>query len=194
MDELLDKLREFLEIQIKTYQKTNFIEIKFGKCVGDGIFKTMYQDNNEIAFTNLIKPFRNYKLSYSQGKYYCIHNLVLKTFNNKYNQIQKIDNLESEILQTSKYDLQINNVNKENIEEFPIRKEYYLEEVYEEVNIHITQDSNEQLLIFQKNGDHHLLKLELKLELNLPYTYLDDLMMDIRKALQILESSNFLIT
>ena len=46
----------------------------FGKTVN--IFEPIYKDNNEIDFTNLIKPFRNYKLSYSQGKEYQFINLL----------------------------------------------------------------------------------------------------------------------
>ena len=78
MEKLLIQTRKiFLQLQIDTYSKTNHIEIKFGE-VSEGIFKTIYQDNDEIDFINLIKPFRNYKLSYSQGKEYQLNNLVLK--------------------------------------------------------------------------------------------------------------------
>ena len=66
----MEKLKQFLQTQIETYSKTNYIEITFGTEIGENIFKTVYHDNNEIEFINLIKPFRNYKLSYSQGKEY----------------------------------------------------------------------------------------------------------------------------
>ena len=191
MEKLLIQIRKFIESQIKTYQKTNLIEIKFGKSIDEGIFKTIYQDNDEIAFIKLIKPFRNYKLSYSQGKIYFYNNHILKTFNNKYNVIQQIDVLESEVIKSKSYDIQINNINQKAIEEFPLQKKYHKEEEYEEVNIHITQDSNDQLLVFKKNGEYHQLMLELKIDLNLPYTYLDDLMNDIKKALLILENEGF---
>ena len=191
MEKLLTQIRKFIESQIKTYQKTNLIEIKFGKSIDEGIFKTIYQDNDEIAFIKLIKPFRNYKLSYSQGKIYYHNNHVLKTYNNKYNIIQQLDVLETNVIKSTHYDIQINNINQKSVEEFLLQKKYHQEEEYEEVNIHITQDSNDQLLIFQKNGEYHQLKLELKIELNLPYTYLDDLMSDIKKALLILENEGF---
>ena len=130
-------------------------------------------------------------MSYSQGKIYYHNNHVLKTYNNKYNVIQQLDVLETNVIKSTHYDIQINNINQKPIEEFLLQKKYHQEEEYEEVNIHITQDSNDQLLIFQKNGEYHQLKLELKIELNLPYTYLDDLMSDIKKALLILENEGF---
>ena len=60
---------------------------------------------------------------------------------------------------------------------------------YDEVNIHLSKDSNEQLLIFQKKGDYHLLKLVLKIDVNLPYMLLDELMKDIKRVLKILEEN-----
>ena len=189
MDTLLTELKTFLQLQIKTYQKQNHIEITFGRDLGDGIFKTIYCDNNDIEIAKLIKPFRNYKLSYSQGKIYHNQDTVLKTFNNKYNQIQKHTNLETLNIKFTKYDLQVRNIAKENQDEFTLHKDYLQDEEYDEVNIHLNPESHDQLLIFQKKGDYHHLKIELLLELNLPYNYLDELMLSIKKILETLQEN-----
>ena len=186
------QLRQFIENQIKTYEKINYLEIEFGKCLSDNIFKTIYQDNNELEFIKLVKHFRNYQLSYSQGKIYSYLDYSLKTFNNKYNLIQKTTSvLEKMNISMPNYDMHITNLNKENMEEFPCKKEYNDEVEYDEINIHISKDSNDQLLIFQKRGDYYILKLELKIDINLPYTYLNTLMEDIEKALNILNENGF---
>ena len=193
MESSLIKLKEFLEFQIKTYQKPNHIEIEFGKSISPEIFKTIYHENDEIEFTKLIKPFRNYKLSYSQGKEYNTKNKVLKTFNNKYNQIVERECLETEVISFPDYDLKLKNIDKKNIEEFPLQKEYYQECEFEEVNIHLNPESLDQLLIFQKRGDFHQLKIELLLDINLPYHCLDNLVLAVKKILETLQEYNFKI-
>jgi len=185
----MDQLQTFIEKQIKIYPKVNHLEILLGKQPSDNIFKTIYHDNNECEFAKLIKHFRNFKLSYSQGKMYKYLNYQLKTFNNKYTEIHKTTLLEKEIIHLSKYDMLVQNNNLEVLQEFPLKKEYNEEAEYDEVNIHLSKDSNEQLLIFQKKGDYHLLKLVLKIDVNLPYMLLDELMKDIKRVLKILEDN-----
>jgi hypothetical protein len=187
----LSELRTFMEHQIKTYQKVNHIEILFGKAITPEIFKTIYRDNSECEFAKLIKDFRNFKLSYSQGKMYQYMDYSLKTFNNKYNVTHKNRNLEKLEIKNAKYDMLVLNINKEILEEFPLHKNYNEELEYDELNVHISGDSHDQLLIFQKKGEYHMLKMELKLDLNLPYTYMDALMKDIEKVLKILEENGF---
>ena len=75
----MNELRTFIEKQIKNYPKVNNIEILLGRKVSDNIFRTIYQDNNECEFTKLIKNFRNFKLSYSQGKLYKYLDYSLKS-------------------------------------------------------------------------------------------------------------------
>ncbi len=193
MESALAQLKKFLEFQIKTYQKPNHIEMEFGKKISDEIFKTIYRDNDEIEFTKLIKPFRNYKLSYSQGKEYQTHNKVLKTFNNKYKQITKRDCLETEVISFPDFDMQVNNVDRKTIEEFPLQKEYFQEREFEEVNIHLNPESLDQLLIFQKLGDYHMLKIELLLDVNLPYHCLDNLLEAVKNILETLQEKGFQI-
>ena len=191
MNQSMEKLKNFLQLQIDTYSKTNHIEMTFGREVSEHIFKTIYNDNNEIDFINLIKPFRNYKLSYSQGKEYQLNNLVLKTYNNKYNQITKRSTLETEIVSFPDYQLQLCNVDITSVEEFPLVKDYHQEELFEEVNIHLNPESHDQLLIFQKKGDYHILKIQLVLDVNLPYKHLDNLVNGVSKILETLQEMDF---
>ena len=187
----MEILKNFLQTQINTYSKPNNIEITFGRTVGENIFKTIYQENNEIEFINLIKPFRNYKLSYSQGKEYQFNNLVLRTYNNKYNQILKRSTLETEVITFPEYQLQVCNVDISVVEEFPLSKDYHQEELFEEVNIHLNPESHDQLLIFQKKGDLYSLKIQLLLDVNLPYKHLDNLVDGVEKILEILKEMDF---
>lgn len=191
MDFAMEKLKKFLETQIKTYSKPNYIEMTFGREIGENIFKTIYQDNNEIEFINLIKPFRNYKLSYSQGKEYKLNNLVLRTYNNKYNQISKLSTLETVVISFPEYQLQVCNIDMVSVEEFPLTKDYNQEELFEEVNIHLNPESHDQLLIFQKKGDYHCLKIQLLLDVNLPYKHLDNLVEGVEKILELLGEMDF---
>ncbi len=187
MEHTLQNIHNFLDQQVKTYPQENYIQIYLGKKIEEGIFKTIYKNNNECEFAKLIKHFRNFKLSYSQGKIYQNLDTVLKTFNNKYNEVHRYLQMDRRIISHTKYDLCLENYQKEVLEEFPLQKNYNSEEEYDEVNIHISGDSHDQLLIFQKKGDYYLIKLELKLDINLPYKHLELLVKDIEKVLVILE-------
>ena len=101
--------------------------------------------------------------------------------------------LETEVISFPDYDLKIKNIDRKNIEEFPLQKEYYQECEFEEVNIHLNPESLDQLLIFQKKGDFHQLKIELKLDINLPYHCLDNLVLAVKKILETLENNKFKI-
>ena len=188
----MENLRKFIETQISTYEKINNIEIHFGSNLNENIFKTIFKENNECEFAKVIKHFRNYKLSYSQGKVFRYLDYKLKTFNNKYNEITKENVLEKETISMKNYDLLVMNNNIENILEIPLKKDYNEEFEYDEINIHLCKDSNDQLLIFQKNGDFNILKIKLKIEPRFPYKLLDDLMDDIKNALDILEENEFI--
>ena len=91
----MEKLQEFIKNQIQTYDKENNLEFILGNKIEDNIF------NNSIfpeeIVNKIIKNFRHYKLSYSQGKIYKYLNYELKTFNNKFSEIHKKVNLENQI-------------------------------------------------------------------------------------------------
>ena len=183
----LPKIKNFIQNQIDTYKQVNNITIQFGKNIDGSIFKTSCYEESEGKFAKLIRIFRNFKLSYSQGKIYKYDDKVLKTFNNKYNEIHKLYLLDSLDLSCSNFDIKITNDSMEKLNEFEPRKEYCEEEEYDEFNVHLTQGSDKQLLIFQRKGEYNLIKIVLNIELNLPYTYLDSLMDDLEKVLKILE-------
>ena len=133
-----------MQKQIDDYKKKNYIEIQIGKKVSENIFNTSL-DN---TFINIIKEFRNYKLSYSQGKIYKQKNLYFKTFNNKNSEIKKTELLENEFIQeqNSNYDILIYNNIIEDLSEFESSKYYNDEQEYDELNVHINDDI---LLVFQ---------------------------------------------
>ena len=109
----------------------------------------------------------------------------------KYNQIYKRTNLETDVITFPEYQLQVCNVDIVPVEEFPLEKEYHQEELFEEVNIHLNPESHDQLLIFQKKGDYYILKLQLLLDVNLPYKHLDNLVDGVEKILEILGEMDF---
>lgn len=184
----LSTIRNFIQTQIDTYKQVNNITIHFGKKINDDIFKTSCYEESEGKFAKLIEIFRNFKLSYSQGKIYKHEDKVLKTFNNKYNEIHKVYLLDSLDLESKNFDIKVSNDQMEKLFEFEPKREYCEEEDYDEFNVHLTQGSDKQLLIFQKKGDYNLIKIILNIEMNLPYTYLDTLMEDLEKVMIILDN------
>ena len=97
----------------------------------------------------------------------------------------------TEIITFPDYQMQVCNVDCVPVEEFPVCKDYHQEELFEEVNIHLNPESHDQLLIFQKKGDYYLLKIQLLLDINLPYKHLDNLVDGVEKILKILGEMDF---
>ena len=58
MDTLLHKIKDFNKNQIDNYKRNNTLEIKFGRIITEEIFSLKLSNT-----TDLIKRFRNYKLS-----------------------------------------------------------------------------------------------------------------------------------
>ena len=168
---MIKSIHEFIQKQIEIYKQKNFIEIQIGKKISDNIFKTSLED----VFIDLIKEFRNYKLSYSQGKIYKKNESILKTFNNKNTEIKQVDLLENEyiISDTKDFDILILNNTIDVLSEFESLRHYNDEQEYDELNIHINDDI---LLIFQKIGEHNSIKIMLTIDKDLPYKYLDEYM------------------
>ena len=91
----MDCINTFIENQINTYKKDNFIEIKLGKNINKFSFQDINVDEDKI--NNVLPKFRNYKLRYTQGKIYSFSDKQIKTFNNKNTEIHQFKNLENEI-------------------------------------------------------------------------------------------------
>lgn len=182
---MLNQIHQFIKKQIEFYKKTNFIEIQIGKKISDNIFINSLGDK----FIDLVKEFRNYKLSYSQGKIYKQNNSYFKTFNNKNTEIKKTELLENEfILDNSKnYDILIFNSIIEDLPEFEPSKDYNDEQEYDELNVHINDDI---LLVFQKIGEINSIKILLNIEKDLPYKYVEEYMNLVKDVLEKLNNEN----
>ena len=171
----------FIKNQIETYKQENIIEIKIGKKISDEIFKLKLNDPLKI-----VKEFRNYKLSYSQGKVYKESDLTYKTFNNKNSELIKEELLERNILVGGIFDLLITNMLTKNANVFPSKMDFDDEYEYEEINIHI--DKN-MILKFENYLDMYLIKIILTLEKDLPYTYQDEIIKNLKIIFDIFEKN-----
>lgn len=180
-------MESFIKTQIETYDKENNLEFILGNKIDEYIF-----ENNifsEELVNNIIKQFRNYKLSYSQGKIYKYLSNELKTFNNKYSEIHKSVNLESQMINENKLDLLLQNNDVKQLQEFEIKNKYTDEYLYDELNVHL--DDN-VLLIFRKNenlpNDNYSIRFVIKLEKNLPLKYQTEYITKINDSLKTIIS------
>ena len=179
MEITLKDIKEFNKLQIETYQINNNIEIVLGKYIDDNIFC-----NKMKNILELVKKFRNYKLSYSQGKVYKTENLEIKTYNNKRNTCKKYEVLEKIIIHDQNYDILLMNILEKDIEILPIRKEYEDEYIYDEIVITISDKID---LIFESYNEMNFLKMKIHLEKELPYTYQDEIIEDLRSVFKLLK-------
>ena len=180
-------MESFIKNQIETYDKENNLEFILGEKIDDYIFNnTIF---SEELVNNIIKQFRNYKLSYSQGKIYKYLSEELKTFNNKYSEIHKSINLESTMINENDLDILLLNNDIKQLQEFEIRNNYTEEYLYDELNVHL--DDN-VLLIFRKNentkDDKNLysIRFVINLEKNLPLKFQTDYINKINESLKII--------
>ena len=179
MNTLLEKINEFHKYQIKNYKKTNNIEIKFGRIISEELFSMKLKNTIDI-----IKNFRNFKLGYSQGKLYKKKNSYFKTFNNKNNEIWKVELLEKEYIPFTNFDLLIVNNLFNREETFPSLTEYDDEYIYDEVCVYVDKNV---VLKFENYNDMFFLKICIELEKDLPYTYQDEIIKNISKILKLLD-------
>ena len=178
MDTLLQKIKDFNKNQIDNYKRNNTIEIKFGRIITEEIFSLKLSNT-----TDLIKHFRNYKLSYSQGKVYKHKNGYYKTFNNKNNEMYNIELLEKKVVPYTNFDLLLVNNLMKSINIFPSRIDYEDEYSYDEVCIYVDKNV---ILKFETYNDLFSLKIIIELEKDLPYTYQDEVIENIKNILDLL--------
>ena len=179
MEHILREIKDFNKSQIETYKINNKIEILFGKVISEEIFC-----NKMKEIIDFVKNFRNYKLSYSQGRVYKTENIEIKTYNNKRNTCKKSDVMEKKIIYTHNYDILVMNILEKEIEIIPIKKIYEDEYEYDEIIVTI---SNNIELIFETNKDMNFIKLKINLEKELPYTYQDEIIENLKDVFELLE-------
>ena len=183
-----DYIHKFIKKQIEFYKQKNYIEIQIGHKVSDNIFRTSLDD----TFINLVKEFRNYKLSYSQGKIYKKNDLQLKTFNNKNTEIKQYSILENEFIIDSERNYQVLILNNkiDTVPEFEPLRDYNNEKEYDEIDIHINDDI---LLVFQKVEEKNNIKILLEIDIDLPYKYLDNYISLVVEVLDKIDNENIKI-
>ena len=76
----MEQLKQFLKNQVETYQHDNTFEINICNKKSDNISNLNVK---EEKFYDTLREYRNYKLSYSQGKYYQDLNQVCTTSCNR---------------------------------------------------------------------------------------------------------------
>ena len=181
-------METFIKNQIETYDKENNLEFILGNKIDENIFINNIFSQERV--NDIIKQFRNYKLSYSQGKIYKYLSEELKTFNNKYSEIHKSLNLESKIIKESNLDILLLNNDIKQLQEFDIKDNYTEEYLYDELNVHL--DDN-VLLIFRKNenkdnNELYSIRYIVKLEKNLPLKFQTDYINKINDSLKVIIS------
>ena len=182
----MEKLQEFIKNQIQTYDKENDLEFILGNRVEDNIFNNSIF--SEETVNKIIKNFRHYKLSYSQGKIYKYLNYELKTFNNKFSEICKKVNLENQInnIETGNLDILLLNNQVDSLQEFEIKSKYVDEHLYDELNVHL--DDNVILVFRNIDKETYSIRYLIKLEKNLPLKFQDDYIKKVEESLKIIIS------
>ena len=154
----MEKLKTFLKNQQETYKQDNTFDIHFCNPISENITNLSI---DEELFHSMIKNYRNYKLNYSQGKFYQDLNNICLTSCNRNNDMYSYISLEREIIEYGKDNILINNKKYSPIDLFVNRKDYLIEEDYEVLTVHI----NENLRIyFEKIGDENQIRIQLCLE------------------------------
>lgn len=182
----MQNINTFIEEQLDIYKKNINIEIILGdnQKITDIIFNNMIID--ESLINNIIKEFRNYKLSYSQGKIYKYLNYELKTFNNKMNEIYEITNLENSIIKFQNLGLLLkhnNTIKQSNISNY---KNFNEEIIYDEICIHL---NDYLLLYFQNINNKYYIKYDMNLEKNICLKIKNETLDLLEKSLIILENN-----
>ena len=182
----MEEIKSFFTKQITTYDKENNLEFILGNKIENNILNNLVF--NEEKVNQIIKNFRHYKLSYSQGKVYKYLNYELKTYNNKFSEIIRKINLENEInsIKDGKIDIILLNNQIDILQEFEIKNKYNEEYLYDELNVHL--DENVTLVFRNVDKENYSIRYLIKLEKNLPLKFQNDYLEKIEQSLKIIIS------
>ena len=133
----MNELKLFFKQQQETYKKNNTYEINLCDYITDNITKL---DIEEEKFYKLIREYRQYKLNYSQGKYYQDINNICNTFCNRNNHIYSYLLLDRKNINYNDHKILVNNKNISTLDLFSNKKEYIIEENYEVLTVHINEN------------------------------------------------------
>ncbi len=174
----MEKLRKHLKHQVETYQRNNTFEINICRLKSDNISDL---NVDEEKFYNTLKHYRNYKLSYSQGKIYQDLNQICTTSCNRNSTTLQYHLLERNNLDYNGTNILVCNKEIKELDLFRNKYNYLIEDNYEILSVHL----NENLKInFEIIGDSHQIKVSLNLEKNIPNTYFEEYLSEFDKIIQ----------
>ena len=169
----MENLKNFLKNQQETYNQNNTFDINLCTPISENITDLSIEED---LFYSMIKNYRNYKLNYSQGKFYQDFNNICLTSCNRNNDIYSYISLERKNLEYGKHNILVINKKYTPIDLFTNRKEYIIEKNYEVLTVHI----NENLRIyFEKIGESNNIRIQLSLENGIPNTYFEEYLKEI---------------
>ena len=174
----MNNLKTFFKNQQETYQQNNTYDINLCNPISNNISDL---NINEDLFHSMIKKYRNYKLNYSQGKFYQDMNNICITSCNRNNDMYSYILLERENMDYNGTNILIANKKYKPIDLFTNKKDYIIEDDYEVLTVHI----NENLRIyFEIIGDTHQIRIQLSLENGIPNTYFEEYLKEIDSIIQ----------
>lgn len=179
----MENIQNFINEQIKIYEKELKIEINLGKKNTDFIFNNLIIEENII--NEIIKSFRIYKLRYSQGKIYKDQNYEIKTYNNKNTSIIEKNNLENIIVNFKNTDLLISNNSIKEHTNIYNKKLFNEENVYDEISIYL----NDYIILFFQNIDgKYYIKYDITLEKSITLKLKNEIFDLLEKSLIIIKN------
>lgn len=182
----MDNIIKFINYQKETYKIGLNFEIILGKSCNDFSFEELNLD--EKTLNDIVKNFRNYKLSYSQGKIYKYGDLVIKTFNNKNTEIIKTKNIDNTKINFKNFQIIVLNNLIEKCNNISNYKDFNEEIIYDEICIHIDDNI---LLYFQNKNGKYIVKYNLVIEKNISLLEENKIFKSLEQSLILLQ--NFII-
>lgn len=178
----MESLKTFLTTQQNTYKQQNTYDI--GIC-SDYSSNISNFNMEEDKFYNLIRNYRNYKLNYSQGKFYQDLNSICTTSCNRNNDIYQYMLLDRKNMEYNGQKILVSNKKYSNVNQFVNKKKYVLEENYEVLTVHVNDNLK---IIFEIIGDSHQMKIQLSLENGIPNTYFEEYLNEVDKIINYVAS------
>lgn len=174
----MEQLRKYLKTQVDTYQRNNTFEINICTNKSDNISDLRI---DEEKFYNILKQYRNYKLSYSQGKIYQDLNEICTTSCNRNSTTLKYHTLERNNMDYNGTNILVCNKDIKELDLFRNKYNYIIEDNYEILSVHL---NNNLKINFEIIGDSHQIKVSLNLEKNIPNTYFEEYLKEFDKIIQ----------
>lgn len=178
----MESLKSFLTTQQNTYKQQNTYDI--GIC-SDYSSNISNFNMGEDKFYNLIRNYRNYKLNYSQGKFYQNLNSICTTSCNRNNDIYQYMLLDRKNMEYNGQKILVSNKKYTGINQFVNKKNYIIEENYEVLTVHVNDNLK---IIFEIIGDSHQMKIQLSLENGIPNTYFEEYLNEVDKIISYVAS------